>query len=194
LALGLSQAATHFGTFTGSLLSDNQTAKQLFQELETESEALRTLSGTLAGATDLGTFTGSVIPDNSDIKEALQAIENSLESETVHKKLIAITSEVSVDELLVDSFQAAKWEVHISLDSNPEQAVAFELFAAHNGHSTADATGIEDAVGFKLKFGAHFSYTLSVDLNGTAAAQVMRLRLLASAAVTVRVRRIGVKV
>lgn len=193
LALGLAQAAVNFGAFTGGLLSSNASAKSLFQEIETEVEAIRSLSGTTIGQTDLGAFTGNIIPDGSDIKEALQAIETSIESESVHKKLTGITTEVSVDELLVDAFQVSKWEVYISLDSAPERAVAFEILAAHNGHSLADATTIEDTVFSKLKFGPSFSYTLSVDLNGTGAAQVMRLRLLAPASVTVKVRRIGVK-
>jgi hypothetical protein len=43
-ALGLSQGATNFGTFTGGLLSSSQSAKQLFQQLSNLIGGLFTLS------------------------------------------------------------------------------------------------------------------------------------------------------
>lgn len=43
-SLGISQGAVDFGTFTGTLLADNQTAKQLFQAIETKIEELELVS------------------------------------------------------------------------------------------------------------------------------------------------------
>lgn len=86
-SLGISQGDTNFGTFTGTLLPDNQSAKQLFQALETAVEGanqdiadLVTLTGVPANSTDLGTFTGVTISDNVTIKTALQELETAHES------------------------------------------------------------------------------------------------------------------
>ena len=85
-ALGIAQGDVNFGTFTGTLLADNQTAKQLFQALETAVEGndqdiadLVTLSGVAANSTNLGTFTGVTISDNNTIKGALQELETAHE-------------------------------------------------------------------------------------------------------------------
>jgi hypothetical protein len=192
LALGLAQGATNFGTFTGSLLADTQGAKALFQALETEAEAVRTLSGTASGALHLGTFTGDTIPDSSTVKAGLQALETKLESIELQKTITGITTEVSVDELLCDDFQASKWEVVLTLDSDPSRLVAMEVLAAHNGTGASDATTSDNNAFGKLKIGATFAHSVAVDINGVGAAQVMRLRVSATNAVTARVRRIVV--
>ena len=44
----------------------------------------------------------------------------------------------------------------------------------------------------KLKLGAHFDHSLLVDVNGTGAAQEMRLRASAPAAITINATRIEV--
>ena len=96
-ALGLSAGDAHFGTFSGSTITDNRDAKEALQELETAVETklasadiptkasldvdhLITLSGVSAASDDLGTFTGSTIADNSTIKASLQALETAVES------------------------------------------------------------------------------------------------------------------
>jgi len=85
-ALGIAQGDVDFGTFTGALLSDNLTAKALFQEIETAVEEidqnvddLISLTGVAENSTDLGTFTGLTISDNNSIKGALQELETALE-------------------------------------------------------------------------------------------------------------------
>ena len=47
-SLGIAQGDVNFGTFTGSIISDNQTAKQIFQELETYIASLITEGENLA--------------------------------------------------------------------------------------------------------------------------------------------------
>ncbi len=96
-ALGLSAGDAHFGTFTGSTISDNQDAKEALQALETAVETkldassiptkasldvdhLITLSGVAAASDDLGTFSGSTITDNSTLKTALQELETAVEA------------------------------------------------------------------------------------------------------------------
>jgi hypothetical protein len=48
-------------------------------DVDAETVAIRTLTGTAAGETDLGTFTGSTISDDVDIKVALQELETEVE-------------------------------------------------------------------------------------------------------------------
>ena len=76
----------HLGTFTGSVIADNQTIKQALQALETEVDAsgneavgdLVALSGVAANAVNLGTFTGSTISDNGTVKAGMQELETLL--------------------------------------------------------------------------------------------------------------------
>ena len=96
-ALGLSAGDAHFGTFSGSTITDNRDAKEALQELETAVETklasadiptkasldvdhLITLSGVSAASDDLGTFTGATISDNVTIKAGLQALETAVET------------------------------------------------------------------------------------------------------------------
>lgn len=97
-ALGLSAGASHYGTFTGSTITDNGDSKEIFQELETAVETklatsahtkasldvdhLITLSGVADASDNLGTFTGSTIADSETIKGALQDLETELETKT----------------------------------------------------------------------------------------------------------------
>jgi hypothetical protein len=83
--LGTAQGALDLGTFTGAIISDNNSVKGALQELETSLEStnvdvadLITLSGVPANSTDLGTFTGDIISDNNTIKGALQELETEL--------------------------------------------------------------------------------------------------------------------
>jgi hypothetical protein len=78
-SLGIAQGDVDFGTFTGAIIEDNQTAKAALQDLEDSMGNLVTLSGVALDSTDLGTFTGVTIPDSSTIKGALQSLETAYE-------------------------------------------------------------------------------------------------------------------
>lgn len=102
--LGIGAGSTNFSSFTGTTLSDNATAAQLFQELETAVEAAgggglgaasaitdaggyftaTDIEGALQElgqqALDLGTFTGTTVSDNADTRTAIQEIETALEA------------------------------------------------------------------------------------------------------------------
>ena len=64
----------------GSTISDSNTVKGSLQELETETEKVRTTQGTSDGDLHLGTFTGITISDNNTVKGALQQLETKLDS------------------------------------------------------------------------------------------------------------------
>ena len=106
------------GTFSGSTISANGTAKEAIQELETAVETklntsgaqaalhvdhIITLSGVAQAADDLGTFTGGTIADSATVKAALQALETKVE---------AVQTDVNGNESDADTAIAAN-ETHI---------------------------------------------------------------------------------
>jgi len=116
-ALGLSAGDAHFGTFSGSTITDDRDAKEALQELETAVETkldasavptkasldvdhLITLSGVAAASDNLGTFTGSTISDNQTLKAALQALETSVETKAGKAVDETITGNYTFDELI----------------------------------------------------------------------------------------------
>jgi hypothetical protein len=193
---GVAQGAVDLGTFTGVTILDNRNVKQALQDLETAQEEidqnvndLIALSGVAENSTDLGVFTGSVIPDGSDIKEALQFLETAVESGITYSQN-GVTGTTVIDSALVDSVCAVKWYVYVRESANPSRVKAFEVWATHNGTVGTDATQVDDTTYAKLKIGSNFDLTLAVSLNGTGAAQTIRLTAAStSAGVDVRATR-----
>jgi hypothetical protein len=183
---GIVQGGTDLGVFTGTIIPDSSTVKAALQALETKEDALITLSGVASGAVDLGNFTGVTIADNSTVKVALQSLETSVENIQVAGTLTAITTAQTVDSVLVDNYGAVEWYVQITLDSAPARKVVQKLHAMHDGTTSADAANVDDTIFGKIQLGSGFNYTVSVDLNGSAGAQIMRLRVAATSAVTVK--------
>ena len=152
---------------------------------------LVTLSGVAVNSVDLGTFTGSIIPDASDVKEALQSLETAVEAITVSGTSSAITTAVTVDSVLVDNVGAVEWYIQMTLDSDPARKLIEKIHAGHNGTASADATLADYSIFGKLQIGNNFNNTVTIDVNGSAGSQVMRLRVSASNAVTVKfIRRV----
>lgn len=140
-SLGLAQGATNFGTFTGVSLADSQSAKQLFQRIETLLEQLRGVQAT------------------------------------------GITTAATVDSVPHASVKSVKWLVEVFEEATPANRQAMEVFALNDG------TNVDNTVYSKLKLGANFNLTISVDISGAD----MRLRAASTTAgVTVTARRIEV--
>ena len=100
-----------------------------------------------------------------------------------------VTAAVTLDSVLVDDVLACEWEVHAREDANPARVKVLKVLALHDGHSGADASNVDDTQFAKLKIG-NFNTQVSVDLDGTGAAQTMRLRVASSTAgVTFSARR-----
>jgi hypothetical protein len=181
--------AVGYAAINGTV-SSSDSVNSAIEKLDGNQQDLITLSGVAQGSVDLGTFTGSVIPDNSDIKEALQALETEVE-EGYQAAANAVTTVTTVDSVLVDSAAAVKWYVYARRTASPARVQALEVWATHDGTSSADATSIDETVYAKLKIGASFNLQVDLDLNGTGAAQTMRLRVTSSevGGVDVRVSR-----
>ena len=83
-AIGIGGSAENMGSYTGSTIPDNETAKQNIQSLEAavETKANASAVGVTSSAANMGTFTGSTIPDNQTAKQALQALETETETKS----------------------------------------------------------------------------------------------------------------
>ena len=175
-------------------VTSSDSVESAIQKLDGNNDAQDTLLGTSQGATNLGNFTGTTITDNNTVKGALQELETAVEAinDLTKAKVSGITTVQTIDSMLCRSYYAAKWFVVATLDSNPAQKQAMEIFCLHDGTQVADATTTDEVVAPKIKTGANFNLVVSTDVNGTGAAQTMRLRVSASAAVTVTVTRLEV--
>ena len=173
LATGISLSGA-FSAIVG-IVAGGDSVETAISKLEGSLAALVSLTGVARGDTNLGVFSGSLIPDNQPIKPALQALESAIENGG-RTNAAAVGSVTTLDSVLVDNVKASKWYVMARKTSNPSDVKAFELFALHNGTPAADATLVDDTEYAKLKKGATFDLTVTVDLNGTGASQTMRLR------------------
>lgn len=200
--LGTAQGATDLGTFTGDIISDNTVVTTALQELETELvdtrdnvDDLILLSGVAENEQDLGSFTGTTIADDSTIKEALQDLELAVEATQATGEATGVTAVTTVDSVLVDNYEMVEWEVVSYEDATPANKKFQKVTALHDGTASADATEVDDSVHTKLKVGSPYNISYTVDLDGTGAAQVMRLQVASTTAgVTVKFRRNGVLV
>lgn len=187
---GINLAASY--TAGSGNITSADTVQSAIEKLDGNNDAQDSVLGTSQGAVDLGSFTGSTIADNSSVKGALQALETAVEAieDLTKAGVTGITTIQTIDSVNTKVYSAARWLVVASLDSNPAQKKAFEVFALHDGTLVADATTTDETVYGKLKVGSSFTVNLSTDVNGVAAAQVMRLRVQAPAAVSVKVTRL----
>lgn len=150
---------------------------------------LTTLSGVAQGAEDLGTFTGDTIQDNRTNKEALQDLETALEDIEAQISDDAITTQTTVDSVLVDDCAAVEWEVYAREAASPANVQAFKVFATHDGTDSADASNVDDTLFAKLKIGSNFDLDIDVELSGTGASQEIQLNITSTDGVDIRVRR-----
>ena len=68
--------------------------KAAIDEVDAETNSLRSLTNTSAGENNLGTFTGTTIPDNGTIKVGLQALETAHESHTGSSSAHGVSGDV----------------------------------------------------------------------------------------------------
>jgi hypothetical protein len=187
LSSGYTPAAGDVGT--------NDTVESAIEKLDGNNDNLSSAVGIDSQtASDMGTYTGSLLNDNETVKQNLQQLETYLEGLTniTIGSQIGVTTEVTLDSMLVDEVEAAKWLVTASLDSTPANKKAVEVFAVHNGHASADASNVDETVYAKLRIG-NFQANIVVDLSGSGASQEMRLRVSAPSAVSFRFSRIPVE-
>jgi hypothetical protein len=193
---GVAENSVDLGTFTGSTIPDSSTVKGALQALETELESVDSdlqetkgdvddlilLSGVAENAQNFGSFTGDSLADNQNAKQLFQTIEVLLE-QMRGVQVTGITTAATVDSVPHASVKTIKWLVECFEEATPANRSCFEIYAATDGSS------VDDTQYAKLKLGANFNLTISVDISGAD----MRLRAAStSAGVTVTARRIEV--
>jgi len=187
---GVAQGAENLGAFTGDIISDDQTVKAALQDLETELvdtrdnvDDLIVLSGVAENAQDLGAWTSPVdllFSATSTVKALFQRIGELL-MQLRGVRVAGITTLATVDEVPTATVAACKWLVEAFEDATPANRQALEVYALNNGSAS------DNTVYAKLKVGANFNLSISVDVSGGQ----MRLRAAStSAGVTVTARRI----
>jgi len=182
---GVAQGSTNFGTFTGSIIPDNSNTKQALQSLETDAELektkvanLVTLSGRPVNSTDQGAMDqGEILSDAQTENALFKEVDAELTRQRGKSSSAGVTTEATIDSVLVDNVTNAQWQVTVEQQATPANKKHFIIFAGHNGHAAADASSVDDSISKILKQGSNFNASISVDLNGAAAAQVMRLRV-----------------
>jgi hypothetical protein len=182
---GVAQGSTDLGAFTGSTIPDTQTIKQALQALETAYEEtdqnvddLITLSGRPENSTDQGTMDqGDILSDAATNNALFKEIDAELTRQRGKTSAAGVTTITTLDSVLVDNVSAVKWLVTIEQQASPANKRHQIVFAGHDGHASADASNVDDTVFGKLKQGANFNHSVTVDLNGTGGTQEMRLRV-----------------
>jgi len=111
--LGVNVGDTDFGTFTGSIITDNQSAKQIFQELETAIE------GFSSGVLSFNSRTGVVVPAVNDytwsqIDKTISDIAD-----------IATRSHTSLTDIGTNTH--AQIDTHIASTANPHSVAAAQV-------------------------------------------------------------------
>jgi len=190
------QSDTNMGTYTGDLLTDNQSAKENIQELESELDAIRDSIGGVAGDVDMGTYTGNIISDNVNQRVVNQELEDAIEAiqSDIGPANLAQSTPTTVDTVSVDEFQYVEWEVVAHDIGDPTKVRKFKISGFHDGHAGADASTVKDQIYQRSKIGSSFNIQASVVLSGTGASQTMGLELETSDADGIRysVRRTSV--
>jgi hypothetical protein len=170
---GVAKDAENLGSFSGSVIADNQTVKVALQSLETglETESSRaaaaeaanevhidkmvTLSGVAKDAENLGSFSGATIADDQTVKVALQSLETGLETE--------ISSRTSGDSALQSELDATQAGAGLSA------AGAYSANGSSNYISTVTSlVGADNALDTQVKVNAD---AISTEASRAAAAE-----------------------
>lgn len=171
-------------------ITTSDSVESAIQKLDGNNDAQDTLLGTAQGATNLGTFTGNIIADNESVKDALQQLETEVEKGRV--SVDGVTVLQTVDSVLVDEVCAIKWYVWVQ-EVATREVKAYEIFAAHNGDDSNDATDVDFHDPILKVDGANFNLTVNVGLGGSGVTQAMNLTIATTTGgVDVRVRRVEI--
>lgn len=182
---GVAQGSVDLGTFTGITIPDSQTVKQALQSLETAHEEvdqnvndLITLSGRPENSVNQGLMDqGDILSDNATNNSLFKEVDAELTRQRGKTSALGVTAESTIDSVLVDNVSQVVWHVTIENAASPANKRIIIVHAGHDGHSAADATSVDDNISSQLKLGSNFNRTVTVDINGVAGAQEMRLRI-----------------
>lgn len=120
-----------------------------------------------------------------DLDTQLLATQTQVDNAYTASMADGVTAITTLDSVLVDDVAAAHWRIYAQGSGAPDAArkEAVDIYAVHNGHNVAggaDATTTDETVSKKLKIGSTLGITYTIDVSGSGAAQVMRLRVSAA--------------
>lgn len=138
----------------------------------------------VADSTSLETAIGALDAQaNTSALEILQA-----RTETTATNVTTITT---IDSVLVDTVAAVDWKLHIkgNLVGDATKTEIYRIHATHNGHNVSGGADATDANNdsSRVRIGGNLTgVSVTVDVSGTGASQVMRLRVASTTAVDVK--------
>lgn len=91
-----------------------------------------------------------------------------------------VTTATVLDAVLVDKYRSVVWLVTAFDEANQDDVRSYIVHATNDGTASADATGVDDNVFSVNKLNSNFNTDTDVVLNGTGAAQEMRLQVATS--------------
>jgi hypothetical protein len=130
----------------------------------------------------------TVSDDVSGLVSSMSTAQALLARARAETSSVAVTSVVTLDSVVVDSMEVAKWIVYCQGNGagNAGNKSVVEILATHDGHAAADATDTDFNVYAKLRMGNINGLNFNVDVTGAGAAQVMRLRISSTMSVDVK--------
>lgn len=194
-----SQAGKAFVLVTDAPVTLETTALEYARfgtDVDTELSNIRSFIGKAAGVDTPDYSSNAYVADGSSLETAIGALDAQVS--TVTQKLdrervevdfanVAAT-QVVLDSVVVDNVKAVRWIVACRGVSAGHEAYVYvtEHQAFHDGHASADATAATNTAFTNARTGFTSSNqpSVTVDVNGTGVAQVMRL-LMSSGAATV---------
>lgn len=148
------------------------------EKLAGNQEDLTTLTGVAQGSTNHGAMDqGEILSDNATTNALFKETDKELTRQRGKSSSLGVTAVTTVDSVLVDDVAEVVWHVMIEDASDKTRKRAVIVHAIHDGTDASDASLVDDNVSSRLRLGATFNRTVQVDISGTGASQVMRLRV-----------------
>lgn len=136
------------------------------------------------------------VTDGETLTQSIDSLDQAVAANSVVRTVVTgiTTTFTTVDSLLVDDYQGAKWLVVAFSEGNPDRKRAFEIWAINDGTAVADATEVDFNRYSRLRTGPIPGLDFDVIVSGTGVAQVMELQARANAAITVHATRLDVEI
>lgn len=130
------------------------------------------------------------ISSSSDVNTNISTLDDVLGDAKTESKTDSVSTAATLDSVLVDDVLGAEWTYHARSTVTASKIQSGKILAVHDGTSSADATTADYTRFAVLRMGSAISaLSFEVDVDGTGAAQTMRLRCSSTEAVNVRITR-----
>jgi len=174
-------------------ITSADTVESAIEKVDGNNDAQDTAMGISQGDTNFGSYVGpqTHLTNNTTAKAGIQENADAIFGLDAQFTQNSVTTKQLIDSLLVDDYRSVTWQVDLTLASDESRVRSFIIRAMHDGKTTADAVNVDDTIYSKLKFGASFNKTVTVELSGSAGTQTIGLNVAASSAINVRAQRVS---